>query len=57
MSFLVIFGVRRLERDRSSQFIGGGFSVAAGGANSSISLALLVALVGMGVGCSSVVSS
>ena len=37
--------------------IGGAFSVAAGGANSFISLAVLVALVGMGVGGSPVVSS
>ena len=36
--------------------IGGAFSVAAGGANSLISLALLVSLVGMGVGGSPVVS-
>ena len=36
--------------------IGGAFSVSAGGANSLISLALLVSLVGMGVGGSSIVS-
>ena len=37
--------------------IGGAFSVAAGGANSLVSLALLVSLVGMGVGGSPVLSS
>ena len=37
--------------------IGGAFSVAAGGANSFVAIAFLVALAGMGVGGSSVFSS